>query len=234
MVRIERLTSEPIVKIDYDEAIVPEQLRTMVEQRWMALIESNPNYFNGRMISFLGYEPDTGIINARAEQYKHHAVRDSIDLGVRILSVTAILVAPDHDGQSNFLLGKRSMTTHRYGHLWEFGPCGGIDVPESECGTLDLQHIKSELRRESMEEIGIDLNDTPMTPLLLVHDDDVGSTDIVFIVKLDSIPDLSTEWEYADLKWVTMDQLNQWIRSKPSEFIPTAIEIARVLNDTTV
>lgn len=230
MVRIERLTSELIVRIDYDEATIPEGHRQQVERSWSALIESNPNYFNGRMVSFLGYEPETGIISARAEQYKHHAVRESIDLGVRILSVTAILVAPDPESQSRYLLGKRSMTTHRYGHLWEFGPCGGIDVPQSECRVMDLDHIKSELCRESIEEIGIDLRDAPMTPIALVHDDNVGSTDIAFIVELDAIPDLSTEWEYADLRWVTLDQLNEWIRSNPEEFIPTAIEIARVLN----
>jgi hypothetical protein len=229
MVRIERFNSAPEVRIDYEHTPVPEHLRDQVELAWNTLTRSNPNYFNGEMLAFMSFDPSDGVIHARAEQYKHHAVRDQIHLGVRMLAVTGLIVAPDHEGVPHYLLGKRSSKTHRYGDLWEFGPCGGIDVPEVSIDTLTFDMIREELCRESLEEVGMSLESAPMSALALVHDDHVGSTDIVLRVELSTLPELSTEWEYEDLRWITKEALLEWIDREQQAFIPTAIEIAGLL-----
>ncbi len=185
------------------------------------------------MLAFTGLDPSTGVISASVEQYKHHAVRDSIDLDIKLLAVTGVLVAQDADGQSKFLIGKRSPSTHRYGNQWEFGPCGGIDVPGLNIESMDFDAIVRELGREAMEEAGIDLSRTTSSPIALVHDDAVGSVDIVIRVELAQIPPMESSWEYVDHSWVTLAQLLQQIESSPEKFIPTTIAFAQILDAQT-
>jgi 8-oxo-dGTP pyrophosphatase MutT (NUDIX family) len=192
------------------------------------LCNQNPRYFNGGMLGFESFDPDTGVIQARVEQYKHHAVRDAVNIGISLLAVTGVLCARDGD-QTKYMIGKRSPAVHRYSNLWEFGPCGGVDVPPSEIDALGFDAIVQELNRESIEETGIDLSRAQVTPLAMVHDDAVGSVDIVLCVELPHIPTIKSSWEYAQTQWVRLDDLNEQIKSDPRGFIPTTAAIAQLL-----
>lgn len=217
------------MRIDRDPAKFPVQHIKQVECVWEQFQESNPRYFNGGILSFASFDTNSGTIHARAEEYKHHAVRDSIDLGVTLLAVTGVLVATDEQGCERIMIGKRSPTTHRYGNLWEFGPCGGIDQPPSEIQMLDQHMILQELHRESIEEAGIDLSNATITPMALVHDDSVGSVDAVYRVQLASIPRQQSSWEYLECDWLSVEELRNRIITHPDRFIPTAFPIARLL-----
>ncbi len=228
-VRVQQIAGPLCVRIDREQVPLPAQHVDQVDRVWEQLQESNPRYFNGGILSFASFDANSGTIHARAEQYKHHAVRDSIDLGVTLLAVTGVLVAQDDHGCERIMIGKRSPTTHRYGNLWEFGPCGGIDQPADEIQMLDQQMILQELHRESIEEAGIDLSNAPITPLALVHDDSVGSVDAVYRVELASIPRQRSSWEYLECDWLSIDELRDRISKSPDQFIPTAFPIARLL-----
>ncbi len=64
-----------------------------------------------------------------------------------------------------------------------------------------------------------------------MHDECVGSTDIVLRVTLSSIPETSTGWEYADAMWIRHDELSEWMARRPNDFIPTARPIMSLLDD---
>ena len=184
------------------------------------------------MLAFTGFDSSTGNISAAVEQYKNHAVRDSINHGISILAVTGVLVARNGN-QRKYMIGKRSPSTHRYGNQWEFGPCGGVDVPAPDIDSLDFDAIVGELGREAMEEAGIDLSGASSSPIALVHDDAVGSVDIAILVELAEIPPLELSWEYVEQAWVTLRELIQRIESNPDQFIPTAVAIAQILDAQT-
>ena len=229
MIRIEAINEPITIKIDRSPK-VHEQAKA-VDAAWQGLCAQNPRYFNGKMLAFDSYDPATGVIRASAEEYKNHAVRDMVDVGISLLAVTAILAAPDHVRNTGvYLLGKRSPELHRYGGLWEFGPSGGIDLPRIG-NTLKLNQIMSEIAREIREEIGVKISNRPSTPRAIVHDDAVGSTDIAIPIVLDHAPAINTNWEYTQTQWLTLDELFEWTQSKPEDLIPTTVELARFLHE---
>jgi len=224
MVRIEPILKPLEIVIDRTPK-VHEQAEA-VESAWQGLCAHNPRYFNGSMLAFDSYDSSTGEIRATVEQYKHHAVRDVVDTGIYLLAVTGILVAPDENGTPRYLLGRRSPGTHRYGGLWELGPSGGVDVPDERTDVLDLDAIVGELQREIVEEVGIDIQSTSISPTVLVHDDAVGSVDIAIRIGLESMPKLERSWEYTECRWVSLDELRAWNEDRPADFIPTTIALA--------
>ena len=207
----------------------PDEIQTQIDSAWDTLCAGNPRYFNAPILCFGSYDDATGVIRATLEEYKNHAVRDSINLNHSLLAVTGVLQARGREGQTMYFVGKRSPSTHRYGHLWEFGPCGGIDVPDSDHMTVD--DIIAELGRETLEEAGFVMGSAEASPIALVHDDRVGSTDIVLRVTLPSIPEMSTGWEYSDARWIEHDELFKWMARRPNDFIPTARPIMSLLDD---
>jgi 8-oxo-dGTP pyrophosphatase MutT (NUDIX family) len=223
------MTAPPTIEIDRSPRDHPAEMHTHIKAAWRQLCDQNPRYFNGGMLAFDSYDPSTNIIHSHAEEYKHHAVRDTVDLGVSLLAVTGVLAARDYE-HTKYMLGKRSPTTHRYGDLWEFGPCGGVDVPTKPITTLGPDAILGELQREAIEEAGIRFTEVSPVSLGLVHDDAVGSVDIVLRVPLDTIPKTHSSWEYTECMWLTISELNERLHSHPNEFIPTAHAIAGMLS----
>ncbi len=230
MVRIEAITEPVTIKIDRSPKV--HQQADAVDAAWQGLCAKNPRYFNGQMLAFDSYDAATGVIHASVEEYKKHAVRDTVDSGISLLAVTAILCAPDHVRSTGvYLLGKRSPELHRYGGLWELGPSGGVDVPRIG-KTLNIKHICSEIAREIKEEIGVKVSGQPHAARALIHDDAVGSTDIAIPVVLDQVPSLKTNWEYTETQWLTLDELYEWTQTHPQEMIPTTIKLARHLYES--
>jgi len=231
MVRLEAI-EEHSVSINIDRAHRSHPQSEMIDSAWNNLCAQNPRYFNGSMLTFDSYDQSTRTILASVEEYKNHAVRDSIDVGISLLAVTAILTAPDAENKAGlFLLGKRSIETHRYGGLWELGPSGGIDVPRLR-NTLKPKHIIAQVAREIKEEIGVHVSTRPRSFRAIVHDDEAGSSDIVIPIVLEKIPDLKSNWEYSETRWMTLDELFDWTQTSPQELIPTTVELARYLYES--
>lgn len=194
---------------------------------WDALVARNPRYFNGRILSFESYDPATGIAEARDEEYRAHAVKRSVDLGLKFFGITGILCAPGEDGVDRVMLARRGATVHGYPGMWEFGPCGGIDPPQAG-DLLTPADLAAELGREAREEIGLDVSVATLTHLALVHDTpDIGSTDLMVLVRLPAMPDTAgTNWEVSATRWLTLAQLAAWAEAEPHAIIPTTRAMA--------
>jgi 8-oxo-dGTP pyrophosphatase MutT (NUDIX family) len=194
---------------------------------WDTLAAQNPRYFNGRILSFESCDPATGIALARDEEYRAHAVKRTVDLGLKFFGITGILCTPGPEGTDRVMLARRGATVHDYPGMWEFGPCGGIDPPESG-DTLTPDDLAAELRREAHEELGLDLTDAGLTHLALVYDTpDIGSTDLMVLVRLPSIPDAArANWEVSATRWLTLAELAAWAEAEPDAIIPTTRAMA--------
>lgn len=222
--RIVKHTNPVTIEIDRSPAIhTPNEA---VDRAWDELCARNPRYFNGPILAFESFDGSTGVIRASVDGYKFHAVRASVDLGVRILSVTGIFSAMK-DKESVYLLGRRAESTHWYGGKWEFGPSGGIEVPADEQASIDTIGIIRELQREAVEETGLDLAGCQASVLGLAHDDSVGSVDVVLGVEVPRAYEHNANWEYTDTRWVTHGGLLAWIDSEPNAFIDPTIALAR-------
>ena len=228
--RIVQYTKPVTIEIDRSPRIHPPS--EAADIAWDALCEQNPRYFDGPILAFDSFDADSGVIRAHIDAYKRHAVRASVDLGVRILSVTGIFAAI-RNGEPVYLLGKRAESTHWYGGKWEFGPSGGIEVPNEdpsdEQQTIDTVGVIRELQREAIEEAGLDLRGCRASVLGLAHDDSVGSVDVVIGVEVPSPYEHNANWEYTDTKWVTHDELLHWIRREPDAFIDPTIMLAKTV-----
>jgi hypothetical protein len=225
MVRIEAISEWPTIKIDRTPAVHDQS--QAIDAAWECLCEKNPRYFNGEILVFDSHDQTSGILRASVEQYKNHAVRDKVDIGISLLATTAVLMAVDREQMKVvYLVGKRSTELHQYGGLWELGPSGGVDVPPAG-DSMNPHRILDELAREICEEIGVETHHEPREFLTIVHDDAAGSTDIVITTVFDPVPDLKSNWEYSQTRWVTFKELLNWTESNPEEFIPTTVAIVQ-------
>ncbi len=226
------ITLEPIVdfqQIQIDRASSPTldpETQRRIDHAWAGLCAQNPRYFNSPMLSFESASAKNASIVASVRPYMHHAVRDSIDLGISLLAVTAVLFVEDR-----VLVGKRSAHSHRYAGLWELGPSGGIDVP-GDRDQLDHQAVLQEAIREVHEEAGFIPKLLRDDIVAMIHDHEVGSTDLVVVMEIESPESLSINWEYTDTRWLTLDGLNAWCDERPGELIPTSVALARYLRET--
>jgi 8-oxo-dGTP pyrophosphatase MutT (NUDIX family) len=233
------MTTQPVSLLDFSRIVIDRtsapalepETQHRVDDAWNALCARNPKYYNGEMLVFEGYDTETGIIRARVDQYKHHAVRAVVDLGITLLAVTAVLARPDRErNETVFLLGRRSKQSHMYGGRWEFGPSGGIEPPRLR-RRISSRGIIKQAGREVREEIGISILKQPAAPVSLIHDHHAGSTDIHVGIVLVDEHELEPNWEYEDTRWVTLDELIAWCDDRPEEIIPTTIAHARFLHE---
>lgn len=197
-----------------------------VDQAWDDLCAQNPRYSNGPILAFESFDEDNGVINASVDGYKYHAVRASVDLGVKILSVTGIFSAMSDNGPV-YLLGKRAESTHWYGGKWEFGPSGGIEVPSDDQHSIDTVGVIRELQREAIEEAGLELTGCEASVLGIAHDDSVGSVDIVIGVEVPEAFAHNPNWEYTQIRWSTLSEILEWIERDPDAFIDPSIGLAQ-------
>lgn len=203
----------------------PDQQRA-IAAAWDALVAGNPRYFNGRILAFESYDPATGVAVARDEEYRTHAVKRSVDLGLAFFGITGVLCVRGAEGRDRFMLARRAETVHDYPGMWEFGPCGGIDPPQGR-DTLAPEDLSQELRREAAEELGLDLAGATLTHLALVHDTPaIGSTDLMVLVRLDAAPATAANWEVTGTRWTTLEELVAWGERAPGEVIPTTRALA--------
>lgn len=222
-------------RVEIDRSATPaidSETQIRVDEAWDQLCASNPKYFNAPILVFDAYDPASGVIHAHIGEYKHHAVRQSVDLGISLLAVTAVLCRPDRARNApTYLIGKRSTQSHMYGGLWELGPSGGIEPPRVDTG-ISLRGLIEQVDREVREEIGLSVIDQPAAAVSLVHDTQAGSTDIHIGIVLADAHEPDPNWEYDETRWVTLEELLAWCDEKPDEIIPTTIAHARFLRET--
>lgn len=225
------ITLEPIedfqqISIDRtpSPSLAPEEQR-LIDDAWAKLCAENPRYFNSPMLSFESASSHNANIRACVRPYMHHAVRDTIDVGISLLAVTAVVMLDDR-----VLIGKRSTQSHRYGGLWELGPSGGIDVPDRG-DTIDRNGLLAESLREVEEEAGFVPEVVRHDVVALIHDHLVGSTDLAVVLEIKAPQSLRINWEYDDTRWLNLGELASWCDQRPDEIIPTTVVLARFLHE---
>lgn len=227
MVTLEPINHFTSIQIDRSPApALDEQAEARVDAAWQDLCAQNLRYFNGDMLVFDRYDAPSGVVTTHVDEYMHHAVRDTIDVGISLLAVTAVVMLDDR-----VLIGKRSTQSHRYGGLWELGPSGGIDVPDRG-DTIDREGLLAEAVREVEEEAGFVPEVVRHDVVALIHDHLVGSTDLAVVMEIKAPQSLQINWEYDDTRWLNLGELAAWCAQRPDEIIPTTVALARFLHQT--
>ncbi|MEM9373059.1 MAG: NUDIX domain-containing protein [Planctomycetota bacterium] len=228
-VRVETIDCPIRIRVSREPLTLSDDEQQTIDRAWDRLCQANPRYFNGRILSFESFDRGSGIASARDVEYRLHAVRETMNSGVRFFGVTGLLAAVEDD-QTRYLLGRRGASVHEYPGLWEFAPCGGIDPPPDR-DLLTTGAIIGELCREASEELGIDLSQASPKPLALVHDEPVGSTDLVLRIELGARPAITTGWEYPETRWLTLDEVRALHHATGGGVIPTTLAMADRLQD---
>ena len=202
------------------------ELARAVERRWAGLLAENPRHHNGAILAIESFDAATNTIRARRDEYKRLATQPQAPTGVRILSVTGMIVADDTEGRACALLARRSHQTRIYGGLWELAPSGGIDPPSDDRTALTIDDARAQLARELREELGLRLDVSAGAPLALSVDAPGSAVDIV--LRLDTgtpidalgLDEMRTGWEYAGVRWMPMGEAGAFAREHADELIP--------------
>lgn len=227
---MKRVRVEPLngaITIEVRRAALPTstEQHALTEEAWQTLCAQNPRYFDGRILSFESYDAARGTVTARDVAYRLHAVRSTVNSGVAFFGVTGLLRVA-----GRYMIGKRADSVHDYPGQWEFAPCGGIDPPPAGQDILSPDEIAQELRREAREELGIDLSATDPAPIALVHDEPVGSTDLMMLIDLSNQPVTTGNWEYAETRWLTLIEIQALQGAEDESVIPTTLAVADYLS----
>lgn len=214
-----------------------------VEAAWSKLVAANPKYFDGPILSVLHlpHELDhagtskneiQNEILVRRDRFSRLAVQPAVSTGVRILSVTGVLLSKDSTGREFVLLGKRGRSTRIYGGMWELGPSGGLQDPPPAVTSLDHEAIFANLADEIEEEVGLELHRGEA--VCLTRDHKAMSDDIVFICDAGPLEVASSEahaanWEYEEVRWLPTDSLAPFDADQESNIIPPTRALFRAL-----
>ncbi|MEM7755828.1 MAG: hypothetical protein AAF297_09360 [Planctomycetota bacterium] len=231
------------------------ELEEHIDQLWQHKRAANPRLFDAPVLAYVNDDPTTHTITARRDTYKNLAVQPDLPRhaqpALTQLSLTAVLLAPDHQGEPHVFLGKRSPDTRIYGDLWELGPAGGIDCPPISQPELDHIDLWANLRNEITEELGLNValpvGGAPtglgatrsITPIALAHDPFAHSVDIVYRVELTTpVEDLTNaadphttraSWEYPATRWIPTAQLAAFDDTETDAIIPPTRALLRRL-----
>lgn len=218
-----------------------------VEAAWAKLLASNPKYFDGPILSVLHlpHELDNAgtsrneiqseiqnEILVRRDRFSRLAVQPAVNTGVRILSVTGVLLSKDSTGREFVLLGKRGRSTRIYGGMWELGPSGGLQDPPQAVTSLDHEAIFANLADEIAEEVGLELNRGEA--VCLTRDHKAMSDDIVFICDAGPLEVAASEahavnWEYEEVRWLPTDSIEPFDAHEEANIIPPTRALFRAL-----
>lgn len=229
--------SPTAVRIEISDDPAPEPTQAVTD-RWNAMRTVNPRLFNGPVLSFVDFVPNT--VRARRDSYERLAVQehepDTVWPPVMQLSVTGLVTALDDDGTRHVLVGKRSHATRIYGGLWELGPSGGIDPPPLSHKAFDGLDVFRQLVQEMREETGLPADPDPGPIIAITVDDVATSADLVMRIDLarplDEIIAHTRRvhedgWEYETTRWVPCDQFGSFVVQQPC--IPPTVALARLV-----
>lgn len=217
--------------------------RARVDEFWNNATRANPRLFDGPMLSCVETDPAAGALRCRRTTFRFLACQPTIETGTMQTSVTGVLIARDPAGREHILLARRGRQTRVYPNLWELGPSGGIDPParadsHATAPTLTGLDVWRQLLLEIDEELGLDLALDAATlpdPPCLCVDHISRSTDVVLPVRLDAAASATAlaaphaeNWEYADARWIPVDELAAFDRDNAPEIIPPTRALLRL------
>ncbi|MCC6676071.1 MAG: hypothetical protein IT436_02900 [Phycisphaerales bacterium] len=206
----------------------PPEASAEVRREWASMCAANPRLHNGPVLSVVWFDAEQGSMLTRPDTYQRLAVQPRVRTGVRMLGVTALLIARDEAGREHALLGKRGGSVRVYGGRWELGPAGGLDSWHPGQQVIDPAAIVEQAADEVQEEAGLAVSGGSI--IGLVRDEIACSYDV--IVRIDA-GDLRAArarpdgWEYTEVAWVSAAEAEGFMRER--ELIGPARAVLRAL-----
>ncbi len=205
-----------------------------VEREWGKIVSSNPRVYNGPHLSVVSIDFDEATIHCRRDTFQRLIVQPRVRTGMRLLAVSAVVVARDAEGREHVLLGRRGEGVRIYPGMWEFGPAGGVTPPHASVRRLSMEDLRRNLMEEMEEEIGVTF---PVGEAIAIVRDPVAfSDDIVF--RCDA-GDLGVarramgeprNWEYPETRWVAVEEIGAFVAAHGNEMIRPTRAMIRLLN----
>lgn len=235
---VEAAPLAPGVRVQIARTPVPPDAPagTPVHDRWETLRRENPRLYNAGVLSVVSVDFERGEILCRRDTYQRLVVQPQVRTGVRQLSVTGVLSAPDRTGRLHVLLGRRGAGTRIYPGLWELGPSGGVPSPSPSIESLDARSLAACLYDEIAEEIGVDLHQTVACAgvCALVRDHIASSDDVILRLDLaghldPGVPLPPANWEYEETRWVPVDELTSLDQAGDLAIIEASRALMRLL-----
>ena len=224
---VESWPAPPALRVLMDHGrTAPRDPRTIaaVENRWEELVAANPRMFNGPLLTVVGADLESGLVECRRGDFKHLAVQDKVSTGTEILAVSGVVIARDRAGREHVLLGRRARQTRVYGGMWELGPSGGMPVPPDGVGDLCLDDFVRHLDEEMREEVGLELEGARCVCAGFCRDFIAHSLDVMVRVEVrqavEDLPSASRDWEYEEVRWIALDDIGEFDRAHADQIIP--------------
>lgn len=202
----------------------PPKASPEVVREWDRIVAANPRVYNGPHLSVVSIDFDEAKLHCRRDTFQRLIVQPRVRTGMRLLAVSALVVARDADGREHVLLGTRGASVRIYPNMWEFGPAGGVTPPHASVRTLGENDLKRNLREEMEEEIGVVF---PVgEPLMIVRDAVAFSDDIVFRCDAGELEAARramgepSNWEHSETRWVAVDDLGAFVVEHGEQIIP--------------
>lgn len=194
-----------------------------VEREWAKIVAANPRVYNGPHLSVVSIDFDEARIHCRRDTFQRLIVQPRVRTGMRLLAVSALVVARDARGREHVLLGRRGASVRIYPGMWEFGPAGGVTPPHVSVRALSEHDLKRNLAEEMEEEIGVTF---PVgEPIAIVRDTIAFSDDIIFRCDAGDLGVARramgepSNWEYSETKWIAVDELGAFASTQAEQII---------------
>lgn len=204
-----------------------------VEREWSKIVASNPRVYNGPHLSVVSIDFDEAQIHCRRDTFQRLIVQPRVRTGMRLLAVSALVIARDARGQEHVLLGRRGESVRIYPGMWEFGPAGGVTPPHVSVRSLSEGDLKRSLAEEMEEEIGVTF---PVgAPIAIVRDTMAFSDDIIFRCDAGELGAARhamgepSNWEYSETKWIAVEELGAFVAHHAEQIILPTRAMVRLL-----
>lgn len=137
------------------KVVLPAGLRQKIDTYWQKLILQKPQLKNGEVFTVTSLDSDYRNIELAETDYAHYLYSQRVgglgDYTVRIIHPAALVITSDN----KLVLGEMGDHTSMPGIIQCCG--GGIDHNDLEGNVVNIRHA---MRRELMEELNIDVNNT--------------------------------------------------------------------------
>jgi 8-oxo-dGTP pyrophosphatase MutT (NUDIX family) len=191
----------------------------------------NPRLFDGPVLSVREIIPDIGVVRCTLDSYKRLVAQPEVETGVRMLSVTGVLMATDSAGRKRVLLGRRSHKTRMYGGMWQNCPAGGVD-PLEGATRIDDDGLVAELLREVAEESGLQpAAGLRARPIAVIFDETARSHDLIVPLDMGPVSSLATTrgWEYDELKWLDIGCIAEFEQAEQGKIMAITRAVFRIM-----
>lgn len=222
-VRVWLLHEDMKVSIELDRSpltLASQDFEDRVEAQWQRRLKANPKMFNAPLLAVSSFDPLTGAIKGRVEEYRRMVVQPEVDTGVVLLAVTVVLLGTDAQGRKCVILGKRSPKTRIYGNYWELGPSGGVELPPDNVTFLGESYIFEQCALEMEHELNVPWRNPYLCAV--TYERDAQCLDLIVSADVD-IPagGLSpSNWEYLEVRAVPIEDLPAFDQANAANIIP--------------